>query len=451
MPRGVDDPTGADAGSGVDIRTLIRTKRRGGSLTAAQIGSFVADLERTDRAQVAALLMAGVLAGFSRDEAVALTRALTSSGIVLDLSSVGLPTVDKHSTGGIGDTTTLVVAPVLAACGLGVAKLSGRALGHTGGTIDKLEAIPGMRHDLDAAALRAQVDRIGIAIASATRDLAPADSTLYALRDATETVDDVALIAASVMSKKLAGGAEHVILDVKTGGGAFLTSPDRSRALAELCVEIGTEAGRAVGALITDMSQPLGPAVGEALEVTAAVRVLRGEAAGRLRAVSVALATAALRLTGRSEGEASSRIEAVLASGQALEKFREFIEAQGGDPRVTEPSSSVLGRAPVVRTWAAPAGVVQAIDATALGPIAHRLAGAGSRRDPTAGLEVLVGVGDEVGPDGPAMRVHARTERDARWVLEQLPELIVVGPASAVAPSLIVSRVGLPGPGDGGR
>ncbi len=426
-----------------DIRGLIRTKRAGGELGAGEIDGLIADLQRTDRAQLAALLMAGVVNGFSRAEAVALTHALVASGTVLDLSGLTVPTVDKHSTGGVGDTTTLVVGPILAACGLGVAKLSGRALGHTGGTIDKLEAIPGMRHDLDARTIRAQVERIGLAVASATRDLAPADATLYALRNETATVDDVALIAASVMSKKLAGGASTVVLDVKTGGGAFLTDPDRSRELAHLCVEIGADARRAVGALITDMSQPLGPAVGNALEVCAAVDVLRGRARGRLGELSVALSAAALRLAGRGVDDAQRDAAAALGSGAALERFREFVAAQGGDPAVAETPREVVDRAPHVRTWEPPPGTVQAIDARGIGELAHDL-GTGAAvgaADAAVGLEVLVGIGDDVGPGAAAARVHARSIEDADRAAQRLDELIVVGSEPMDPPPLVVDRV----------
>lgn len=257
---------------------LIARKRDGGELTPAELGGLV---ERflagaVEDAQMSAFLMAGVLRGFTEAEAVALTDALLASGDSVDLSDLTGPTVDKHSTGGVGDTTTLVVAPILAAAGCRVAKLSGRGLGHTGGTLDKLEAIPGFRTGLSVAELHAQVERVGLAVAAATADLVPADKRLYALRDVTGTVPSPALIASSVMSKKLAGGASTIVLDVKVGDGAFLATETEARALAELCVRIGTAHGRRTGALVTDMSQPLGDAIGNALDVAEAVEVLRG-------------------------------------------------------------------------------------------------------------------------------------------------------------------------------
>jgi len=435
---------------------LIARKRDGGELTPAELGGLV---ERflagaVEDAQMSAFLMAGVLRGFTEAEAVALTDALLASGDSVDLSDLTGPTVDKHSTGGVGDTTTLVVAPILAAAGCRVAKLSGRGLGHTGGTLDKLEAIPGFRTGLSVAELHAQVERVGLAVAAATADLVPADKRLYALRDVTGTVPSPALIASSVMSKKLAGGASTIVLDVKVGDGAFLATETEARALAELCVRIGTAHGRRTGALVTDMSQPLGDAIGNALDVAEAVEVLRGEATGRLRTVALALAAAALELVGRGPEEAAAEAAGLLDDGSALERFRALVAAQGGDPAVADAPRDVLPRAPHVVTWAPPAGTVTGVACRRLGELAGSL-GAGRTRqgeevDPAVGLELLVRIGDVVGPDRPAVRVHARTAAEAERAVAVLPDLVTVGGEAVAGGPLVLARIGL-GPDRPGR
>ena len=442
----MDEVTG---GTDLEVPVLIARKRDGGELTAAELSALVGAYldDRVDDAQMAALLMAGVIRGFTEDEAIALTDVLLASGDTVDLSMLTGPTVDKHSTGGVGDTTTLVVAPMLAAAGCQVAKLSGRGLGHTGGTLDKLEAIPGFRVDLSPSELRAQVQDIGLAVAAATAELVPADKRLYALRDVTATVPSTALIASSVMSKKLAGGAGHVLLDVKHGDGAFLTEPEAATALAELCVRIGTARGRRTGALVTDMSQPLGDAIGNALEVGAAIDVLAGRRGGRLRELSVALTAAALELTGRGREEAAALAEEVLATGAALERFRAFVTAQGGDASVTDDPWTVLPAAPVVEEWRPGAGHVTVTGCRRLGELAGRL-GAGRRRagdslDLAVGLELLVRTGDELAADTVAVRVHARDADAAAAVLAELPTVVAVGEQPVAARALVHGRVGL--------
>ncbi len=455
----MQEPTGTEA---LEVPVLIARKRDGGELTPAELsalrvrlrlpvepGSLVTAYlaDEVDDAQVAALLMAGVIRGFTEAEAIALTDVLLASGDTVDLSMLDGPTVDKHSTGGVGDTTTLIVAPMLAAAGCQVAKLSGRGLGHTGGTLDKLEAIPGFRVDLSPEQLRSQVQDIGLAVAAATAELVPADKRLYALRDVTATVASTALIASSVMSKKLAGGADNVLLDVKLGDGAFLADPDAAVALAELCVEIGTARGRRTGALVTDMSQPLSDAIGNALEVGAAIEVLAGRRGGRLRELSVALTAAALELTGRDRTEAEAMAEEVLASGQALERFRAFVVAQGGEPGVADDPWAVLPAAPVVESWRPGAGHVTVTGCRRLGELAGRL-GAGRRRageslDLGVGLEVLVRTGQVIDADTVAVRIHARTQADADAVLAELAEVVAVGPEPVEAPPLVHDRVGL--------
>jgi pyrimidine-nucleoside phosphorylase len=434
----------------LEIPVLIARKRDGGELSADELRRFLGAYLRgeVEDAQVAALLMAGVIRGFTEAEAVALTEVLVDSGDTVDLSALRGPTVDKHSTGGVGDTTTLVVAPLLAAAGAQVAKLSGRGLGHTGGTLDKLEAIPGFRVDLSPDEVASQAERIGLAVAAATQDLVPLDKKLYALRDVTATVASPALIASSVMSKKLAGGAKHVLLDVKTGDGAFMEDPEDARALAALCVQIGEAHGRRTGALVTDMSQPLGDGIGNGIEVAIAIEVLRGERPDdRLTQASLALAAAALELTGVPADEATTRVEDLLDDGSALERFGAFVEAQGGDRSVIDDPRSVLPVASVTVPWIPSAGTVHGFSCRRLGELAARL-GAGRQRqgdtlDPAVGLEVLVRTGDRVDGEGPAVLVHARTEEDAAEVVAELAGTIHVAAGDAAPVDLVQARVGL--------
>ncbi len=434
---------------GFVVTNLIGRKRDGGELSRDEIAwllSAYLDGE-VDDAQMAALLMAGVIQGFSVPEAVALTEAFVASGDRVDLEGLHGPTVDKHSTGGVGDGTTFVVAPLLAALGCQVAKLSGRGLGHTGGTLDKLESIPGFTVDLAADRFRDQVNDIGVAVAAATGDIVPADKRLYALRDVTGTVASPALIASSVMSKKLAGGADHVLLDVKVGDGAFMPDDAEGTALAELCVSIGNAAGRRTGALVTDMSQPLGDAIGNALEVALAIETLRGERAGRFRDLCLDLAAAALELTGVPAAEASDRARRALEDGDALERFRRLVVAQGGDPRVVDDPWSVLPRAPVVRHWSPGAGVIARIGCKRLGELAGQL-GAGRRRqgddiDPAVGLELTARVGDEVDAADPIVHIHARSDADADAVVAALPEVFTIQSDPVDPVALIRARIGV--------
>jgi len=437
------------------IPELIARKRDGGELADEELrgllGRYLAG--EMDDAQMAALLMAGVIRGFSQQEAVVLTEAFIASGDRVDLGGLRGPTVDKHSTGGVGDTTTFVVAPLLAAAGCQVAKLSGRGLGHTGGTIDKLAAIPGLRTDLSIAEVHAQVESVGLAIAAATSDLVPADKRLYALRDVTATVPSPALIASSVMSKKIAGGAATIVLDVKTGDGAFSATVEDAVALAELCVGIGTAHGRRTAALVTDMSQPLGDAIGNAIEVIAAIEVLRGEGSSRLREVSLALAAGTLELLGRGRSEALEEVTGLLDDGSAFARLADLVRAQGGDASVLDDPHARLPSARVVRDWAPRAGVVDHVACRRLGEIAGGL-GAGRERvsdviDPTVGLEVAVRLGDVVDDEGrsggrPAVRIHAADEASADRAEEALEAAIGTG-AQAVRPvPLIHRRIGFP-------
>lgn len=417
----------------LDVPGTIARKRDGEELSSAEIRAFfTAYLDGgVAEEQMAAFLMAGLLRGFGRDEAVAMTEVAVASGDVVDLSGLSGPTVDKHSTGGVGDSTTLVVAPVLAACGLQVAKLSGRGLGHTGGTLDKLEAIPGLRVSMFPERVTAQVEDIGLAVAAATADVVPLDKRLYALRDVTATVPSPALIAASVMSKKLAGGASTVLLDVKVGDGAFMADPDDALALARQCVEIGRAQGRATGALVTDMSQPLSHAIGNALEVAHAIDVLRGDRSGRFRDLCLELAAAAMVLVGEGAEVAAERARDALDSGAAAERFAAMVAAQGGDADVVERPREVLPSAPVVGTWQAPPGVLLGVDTRGLGALAGGL-GAGRQRredtiDPAVGLEFWLEVGDDTTAVDPGVTVHAASDDDLEWALGRLDDLVDVG------------------------
>ncbi|MBQ7090689.1 MAG: thymidine phosphorylase, partial [Clostridia bacterium] len=313
---------------------LIEKKKRNEALSEAELRFLIEGYTKGEIAdyQMSAWAMAVCFRGMTREETAALTAAMAESGDQVDLSALGDATVDKHSTGGVGDKTSLIVAPLVASLGGKVAKMSGRGLGHTGGTVDKLESIPGYQTTLSAADFMAQAQRVGIVVAGQSGNLAPADKKLYALRDVTATVDSVPLIASSIMSKKLAAGARSIVLDVKTGSGAFMKTAEDSIQLAEEMVRIGTACGRRVSALITNMDLPLGQAIGNAAEVEEAIAVLRGKGPADLREVCLALASEMLILCrGWSKQEAMEKATAALDSGLAYQKFEEWITAQGGD------------------------------------------------------------------------------------------------------------------------
>jgi pyrimidine-nucleoside phosphorylase len=404
-----------------DFREVVARKRDGQELTEDALRSFILAFARGDVGDplAAAFLMAAYLRGLSPAETAAMTRAMIDSGRVLPLDGVSRPKVDKHSTGGVADGVTLVFAPLAASLGLAVAKLSGRGLGHTGGTLDKLEAIPGFRTALSLDELERQVDRIGCAVAGQTLDLVPADAALYALRDATATVASIPLIAASIMSKKLAVGTDLILLDVKAGSGAFTKTPEAAAELAGACTDLAAAWDRPCRAAVTDMSQPLGTAVGNALDVAEAIRVVRGEGGGRLRDLAVLFAAEALTiLAGRATAEAGAEAERALSDGRAADAFARMIEAQGGDARVVEDPGAILPTAPVRRdVLAETTGYLESVDAEAVGRTAMAL-GAGRAKkgdpvDPAVGLEFFPKVGDPVTAGDVVARVHARDEDGA--------------------------------------
>ncbi len=409
----------------MDLRSIVAAKRDGRSLSQADVRAFVEGYTKGEvsDALAAAFLMACLLRGLDDDETLALTKAMVDSGDTLrfsgDASDAALPpTVDKHSTGGVADGVTLVFAPLAAALGLAVAKLSGRGLGHTGGTLDKLESIPGFRTDLSPEEIRRQVADVGCAVAAQTATLVPADGALYALRDATATVPSIPLIAASVMSKKLAVETDLILLDVKAGSGAFMKSPEDARALAERCLALASGWGRKASAAVTDMSQPLGDAVGNALDVAETVALLRGETGGRLREAALLFAARALELThGTDHEQALAQAAAAIESGEALERFRAMVQAQGGDPRVVDDPAGVLPAAPVREPLLADrSGIVAAFEAEEIGLASVDL-GAGRLRkgdpiDPAVGIVVHPKIGDRLEAGTPIGEVHAR-DREA--------------------------------------
>jgi thymidine phosphorylase len=416
---------------------LIRAKRDGRALTddeirwliAAYTGGAVAD------EQMSALLMAVYFQGLSPGELRAWTAAMVSSGERLDLSAVPAPTVDKHSTGGVGDKVSLVLAPLVASCGAAVPQLSGRGLGHTGGTLDKLESIPGWRAGLSAAEMIAVLRSAGCVICAAGPGLAPADRRLYALRDVTGTVESIPLIASSIMSKKIAEGTAALVLDVKVGSGAFMREMPAARLLAQTMVGLGAEAGVRTTALLTRMDAPLGRAVGNAVEVEEAVATLRGEGPDDLAEVTLALAREMLALAGIEADPG-----AALADGRALDRYREMIAAQGGDPDAPLPRA----RHGQVVT-AARAGWLQRLDARAVGVAAWRLGAGRARKEDdvnhAAGVICLAKPGDQVTAGQPVLELRGDDETRFAAAIEALSGAVEVGPEPPAAAPLVIDRI----------
>jgi pyrimidine-nucleoside phosphorylase len=414
---------------------LIEKKRNGHTLTTDEIRFFIkAYVDGTvPDYQAAALLMAVWFRGMDKNETTDLTLAMVDSGDRIDLSAIPGTKVDKHSTGGVADTTTLVVGPLVAAAGGYVAKMSGRGLGHTGGTLDKLESIPGFSVNHSMENFVDIVRSCGVSVIGQTGTLVPADKKLYGLRDVTGTIDNVSLIAASVMSKKIAAGADKIVLDVKTGSGAFMRRIEDAENLARMMVEIGTLSGRETRALVTNMNQPLGNAVGNALEVEEAVYILRGEASGDLLDLSFDLAEAMLLLGGLYPDSSSARkaLDHALSSGEALRRLACMIKHQGGEPAVVEDTSLLPHASEIIPVPAGRSGYLTAFDTTSLG-ICALLLGAGRSRkediiDPAVGFWMKKRLGDPVERGETIAEFHVNSRKNLDEALKRFQEAVEIG------------------------
>ncbi len=431
---------------------VIQTKRDGGELSRAQIDAFVTAAARLDgsgweKYHLTALLMAIYLKGMTDAETAHLTRAMADSGTRLDLSDIAGTKVDKHSTGGVGDKTSLILGPLAAACGVVVPMMSGRGLGHSGGTLDKLESIPGFNVNLTEKQFRAALEAVGLGMIGQTAEVAPADKTLYALRDVTATVESIPLITASILSKKLSEGISGLVMDVKTGRGAFMKTRERSRELAESIVKVGTANGLRTSALITAMDAPLGRYVGNSLEVIESIETLKGNGPPDLTELSVKLAARMVMLAHETADEAKAEglVREALANGAGLEVFRKCIEQQGGDSRVIDDYSrlpSSLDAAPVT---APRAGYVSSMDAEKVG-VAVRMLGGGRDRaedriDPTAGVIVRAKPGERVAPGDTVFEVHYRDGAKLVAAMPLLAGAFTVGDAPPAAEPLILEEI----------
>jgi len=424
---------------------LIMKKRDGGVLTKEEIDFIISSYTKDyiPDYQMSALAMAIYFRGMTPEETANLTMAMAYSGDVMDLTAIKGIKVDKHSTGGVADTTTLVLAPMVAACGAPVAKMSGRGLGHTGGTIDKLESIPGMRVELSEEEFIGNVNKYGIAVIGQTKNLTPADKKLYALRDVTATVDSIPLIASSIMSKKIAAGADGIVLDVKFGRGAFMKDLESAKALAKLMVDIGNSVGRKTVAHVTNMDYPLGLAIGNALEIVEAVQVLKGHGSKDLLEVCMLLGSDMLQIAGvaKDDKEARAKLKEALDSGKALQKFKEFIKAQGGDERVVD-DLSLLPQAKYIRPWIADRDVyIKDLMALDLGLVAMKL-GAGREKkedkiDLAVGIMLGGKVGDIVRKGEPIATIYANDEGKAEWALNEIKKYILLSDEPVERPTLI--------------
>ncbi|MCW5941565.1 MAG: thymidine phosphorylase [Fimbriimonadaceae bacterium] len=417
------------------MQAIIAHRRDRKDHTRAEIRFLAqaAAMELVPDYQLSAWLMAAFLNPLNETETAWLTEAMADSGERLDLRRLPKPWIDKHSTGGVGDKTSLVLMPLLAACGVTVVKMSGRGLGITGGTVDKLASIPGFRTDLTAKQMQDQAARIGIAVTGPSGELAPADKTLYALRDATGTVENLPFLVSSILSKKLAGGAESVMLDVKTGFGALIQPLDKSRELAGWLVRIGRKCGLNVRAAVTDMNAPLGVCVGNALEVREAFDTLAGRTNGRFRELCVRLAGYALDLSGTATGDREGRemAERAMQSGAALGKAREWVAAQGGDVAVVdEPRRLPAAEVVVEVRHAGPRAYVQELNARHIGETVVRLGGGRTKKDdkidPGVGLELPVTVGGKLEEGDLVARIHAAGARDAEAAEASVREALVL-------------------------
>ena len=430
-------------------RALIERKRDGGRITPAEWRTLMSQYA-TDEVpdyQMAALAMAIYFNGLDRDEIGALTEAMLHSGAMLNLDHLTMARVDKHSTGGVGDKVSLILAPLVACLGVAVPMMSGRGLGHTGGTLDKLESIPGFRTDLSLARATEQIERIGCALIGQTREIAPADRRLYALRDATATVESIPLISASIMSKKLAEGLTGLVLDVKCGSGAFLPELDRGLALARTMIALGADHGCPVVALITAMDRPLGQACGNALEVAESIMALRGEGPPDLMRVTYALGAEMLVLAGvaSDRDDALRRMEVAISSGRAAAKFQEIIAAQGGDPRVIDDPSILPQAAECELFLAARDGVIAQVEPRAIGRGITALGGQRTKVDdgidPSVGFVITARPGDIVRAGEPLATVFAKNGAGVEAGLAALRTSITIAEDAEPPLPLISHRV----------
>lgn len=424
---------------------IIRKKRLGAELSNAEIAAFVRGVVDGTFAdyQISALLMAICIQGMTKAETRCLTMEMAHSGDILDLSCLSGPTVDKHSTGGVGDTTSLILVPLVAACGAKVAKMSGRGLGFTGGTLDKLESIPGLCTAMEETRFLRTVEEIGCAIISQTGDLAPADKVLYALRDVTATVDSMPLIVSSILSKKIASGAQNIVLDVKCGSGALMETLEDAKTLAQMLVEIGNAAGRRFCALVTDMNQPLGMNVGNALEVREAIEILSGQAGGALKEISLEIGAKMLALAGIPEGR--TKLTAALESGAGLKKLAQMIAALGGDPRVTEDVFLLPQAEAVLPVCAAQSGYIQSVTASEIGR-ASLLLGAGRIRkedpiDPAVGIVMAKRIGEWIDAGEPLAHLHVSSHSNTQTAAEFVRGAVVLSQEPVIAPPLIYASI----------
>lgn len=428
---------------------VIRKKRDGGELSRGEIEGLVNAYTRGEIPdyQVSAWLMAVVLKGMTRPETAALTDAMLRSGDVLDLSTLPAKKVDKHSTGGVGDKTSLVLAPLAAAAGVAVPMISGRGLGHTGGTLDKLEAIPGFNVNLSVAEFRRILGTCGCAMIGQTAEIAPADRKLYALRDVTGTVESPYLICASIMSKKLAEGIDALVLDVKTGSGAFMKNEQDAAFLAELMVETGERMGKQVVALITDMDQPLGNMIGNALEVVECVEILRGGGPEDLRELCLELAGWMLHLGGASKTVVDGKQQSakLISSGAALEKFRQMVELQGGDARVIDDAKHLPQAQRTMQVSSAKSGYVASMQCERIGTACVILGGGRERKedsvDPAVGIVLHKKVGDRVATGEPLATIYYNAEAKAARARQLIEENCVVADVSPSASRPLIHRV----------
>jgi pyrimidine-nucleoside phosphorylase len=433
----------------MEARTLIERKRNGGRISAVEWHTLMQAyaVGEVPDYQMAALAMAIYFVGLDRDEIVALTNAMLRSGATLELGHLRAGRVDKHSTGGVGDKVSLVLAPLVAACGAVVPMMSGRGLGHTGGTLDKLESIPGFRTDLTLAAATTQLETLGCALIGQTREIAPADRKLYALRDATATVESIPLIAASIMSKKLAESLTGLVLDVKCGSGAFLPEVERGLALAETMIALGADHGTPVVALLTAMDRPLGRACGNAIEVEESIMALRGEGPADLMQLTYALGAEMLVLAGvsPSRDDARRRMEVAISSGKAAARFQQIIEAQGGNPAVVD-DPSLLPQAAECELYLAPrSGVVAQVEPRAVGRGVTALGGGRTRVedhvDPSVGFVITARPGDVVRAGEPLGTILARDAAGVATGRAVLAEAIRIADEADPPLRLILHRV----------